>query len=246
MSTEEIRRAVVTYQLSAKVMKKTAYIIDDGRRMVIPNLITVNRTKEKTSEDSSLGRNSFSNMGLEIINKDLEGYRNAALGTIVFNRTTVPKTRCEEFRSVAKINDGSLYRSKLDDFYIYKYIRDGESVAITLNQHTKSCGRKLYRMGIPNVHVLLVEEKEEFLDNRHLRLVEMEDDIMFESEIRGAMNSIELSVDKMYMDINFRACELARQNIITSQALLRVNLEVIRDRKGRALIPHDQGEAVML
>ena len=66
-------------------------------------------------------------MGLEIINKDLEVYRDAALGTIVFNRTTVPRTSCEEFRSVAKINDGSLYRSKLDEFYIYKYIRDGKS-----------------------------------------------------------------------------------------------------------------------
>ena len=74
----------------------------------------------------------------------------------------------------------------------------------------------------------------------------MEDDILFEAEIRGAMNSVELSIDEMYMDINFRACELARQNIITSQALLRANLEVVRDRKGRTLTPHVQGEAVML
>ena len=153
----------------------------------------------------------------------------------------MPKTRCDEFRSVAKITDGLLYRSKLDSLYIYKYIRDGESVAITSNQHTRSCGRKY-----TNVHVLLIEETEGFLENKHLRLVEMEDDILFESEIRGAMNSIELSVDDMYMDINFRACELARQNIITSQALLRANLEVIRDRKVRALIPHVQGEAVVL
>ena len=62
---------------------------------------------------------------------------------------------------------------------MYKYVRDGESVAITLNQHTRYCGRKLYRTGIPNVHLLLLEEKEEFLNNEHLRLVEMEDDIMF-------------------------------------------------------------------
>ena len=60
------------------------------------------------------------------------------------------------------------------------------------------------------------------------------------------MNSVELSTDEMYMDINFRACELARQNIITSQALLRENLEVVRDRKGRTLSTHVQGEAVML
>ena len=68
---------------------------------------------------------------------------------------------------------------------------------------------------------------------------------MLESEIRGAMNSIELSVNNLYKDINFRACELARQDINTSQALLRANLEVIRVRKGRTLIPHVQGEAVM-
>ena len=36
-STDTIRRAVVTYQFSAKVMKQTAYIIDDGQKMVIPN-----------------------------------------------------------------------------------------------------------------------------------------------------------------------------------------------------------------
>ena len=69
---------------------------------------------------------------------------------------------------------------------------------------------------------------------------------MFESELRGAMNSIELSVDKMYKDINYRACEMARQDIMTSQALLRANLEIIHDRKGRTLVPHVQGEAVML
>ena len=69
---------------------------------------------------------------------------------------------------------------------------------------------------------------------------------MFEAEIRGAMNSIELSVDNMYKDINFRACEMERQDIITSQALMKANLEVIRDRKGRTLIPHVQVEAVML
>ena len=101
-------------------------------------------------------------------------------------------------------------------------------------------------MGIQSIHVLLLEDTEGFLDNRNLRLVEMVDDILFEAEIRGAMNSVELSTDEMYMDINFRACELVRQNIITSQALLRENLEVVRDRKGRTLSTHVQGEAVML
>ena len=69
---------------------------------------------------------------------------------------------------------------------------------------------------------------------------------MFEPELRGAMNSIELTVDKMYQDINYRVCEMARQDIMISQALLRANLEIIHDRKGRTLVPHVQGEAVML
>ena len=136
---------------------------------------------------------------------------------------------CDEFRSVAKITNGSLYRSKLGEYSIYKYIRDGESVAVTLNQPQRSCGRRLYRTGIPNIQVLVLEDKEEFLDNKHLGLIEMEEEIMIESEIRGAMNSIELSVDNLYKDINFRACEMARQGIITSQALMKANLEVIRD-----------------
>ena len=60
------------------------------------------------------------------------------------------------------------------------------------------------------------------------------------------MNSVELSTDEMYMDMNFRACHLARQNIIISQALLKEDLEVVRDKKGRPLSTHVQSEAVMM
>ena len=147
---------------------------------------------------------------------------------------------------MAEISDGKLFRSKVDNFFIYQYTRDGESVAITLNQNTNSCGRKLYRTGIPGVHVMLLDDTEGFLNNKRLKLVEMEDDILFEAELRGAMNSVELSTDELYMDINFRVCELAGQNIITSQALLKENMEVFRDRKGRTLSTHVQGEAVTL
>ena len=71
-------------------MKKTAYIINGGQRLVIPDLLTINRTEHETSEDSSSGQKTIDNMGLEIFNKDLEGYKDAALGTIVFNKTMVP------------------------------------------------------------------------------------------------------------------------------------------------------------
>ena len=118
----------------------------------------------------------------------------------------MPKTNCEEYRSVAKINEGLLYKSKLGEFSIFKYVRDGESVAVTIDQQTRSCSREINRTGIPNIQVLLLEEKEEFLNNKHLELAEMEEEIMFESELRGAMNSIELAVDRMYQDINYRTC----------------------------------------
>ena len=209
-------------------------------------MIPGNRTTNETSEDSTSGQKTISNMGLDIINQDLEGYKDAALSTIVFNKTKIPKTNCEEYRSVAEITDGSLYKSKLGEFSIFRYIRDGESIAVTIDQQTRSCERELYRSGIPNIQVLLLEDKEEFLNNKHLELAEMEEEIMFESVLRGAMNSNELTVDKMYQDINYRVCEMARQDIMISQALLRANLEIIHDRKGRTLVPHVQGEAVML
>ena len=50
------------------------------------------------------------------------------------------------------------------------------------------------------------------------------------------MNLIELSTDMLYMDINLRICEAQRQLIITSQALMRQNLEYLRDDKGRVML----------
>ena len=74
----------------------------------------------------------------------------------------------------------------------------------------------------------------------------MEDNIILKAEICGAMNTVELNNDELYMDMNFRACELARQNIITTQALLKENLEVIRDKKGRPLQTHVHEESVTM
>ena len=119
-------------------------------------------------------------------------------------------------------------------------------MAITLNQNVKSCGRTLYRTGIPGIHVMLLDDRESFLNNQKLRLVELEDDVMFEAELRGAMNSLELNTDDHYKYINLRICKLQRQNIITSQALLRENMEILRDNKGRTLYGHVQGEAVLI
>ena len=73
-----------------------------------------------------------------------------------------------------------------------RYTRDYETIAITLDEQTKSCGRAMYRTGIPNVQVLLFEKEEEFLNAEHLKISDMEEEILIESELRGALNTIEL------------------------------------------------------
>ena len=71
---------------SAKVMKTTAYIVDDGQKMVIPNLLAFNRTEDKTAEEF-LENSSVKDMRFNIIEYELEGYRDTSVGTVVFNKT---------------------------------------------------------------------------------------------------------------------------------------------------------------
>ena len=39
--TSKIRRAVVTYRLSARVERSQAYIIEEGRKLVVPNTVEI-------------------------------------------------------------------------------------------------------------------------------------------------------------------------------------------------------------
>ena len=113
-STENIRRVVVPYQLSAKVIKKIGYITKQGKKLVIPDLISIERsTVESSKDEPSEYRTSINNMELDIMNEDLEGHHDSALGTIVFNKTGLPRTECEQYRSVAEIEEGLLLKSKL-------------------------------------------------------------------------------------------------------------------------------------
>ena len=75
---------------SAKVVKRTAYVIDNGQKMIIPNLLSVDRSKEKTAEEI-LENSSYKDMGFNIVEYELEGYRDATIGTVVFNRTVLPQ-----------------------------------------------------------------------------------------------------------------------------------------------------------
>ena len=63
--------------------------------------------------------------------------------------------------------NGELYHSKLDDYAIYKYTREEEKIAVTPSQSTRSCGRILFRTGIPDIYVALIEDHEPFLENKN-------------------------------------------------------------------------------
>ena len=76
--------------------------------------------------------------------------------------------------------------------------------------------------------------------------MEFDKGLIFKAELRGTMNSLELSTDMLYKDINFRICQAQRQQIINSQALLRENLETLRDEKERTLFGHVTGEAAII
>ena len=102
----------------------------------------------------------------------------------------------------------------------------------------------MYQTGISDVYVVLIEDSEEFLDNEKLQLTNYEESTIYEAELRGALNSLELSTDALYSDINFRICQLQRQQIIISQAMLRHQMEVLKDNKGRTLYSHANGEVV--
>ena len=100
----------------------------------------------------------------------LEAYRDLAYGTIVFNITGLPRSECEAFRSVTKINNGELSKSKLEDFSILKYSQGEDSVAITLNKNTRICGKKMFETKIKNIFVVLLENQEEYLENKKLQI----------------------------------------------------------------------------
>ena len=119
-------------------------------------------------------------------------------------------------------------------------------MAVTLNQNIQTCGKILYQTGIPDVYVVLIEESEEFLDNEKLKITEYEESTIYEAELRGALNSLELSTDALYKDINFRICQLQRQQIIASQAMLQQQMEVLQDSKGRTLYSHTSGEVAIV
>ena len=93
--TEEIRRAVVTYRFSAQVQKTQAYIIEEGKRLVLPNTLVITRTRDEEIEDI-LDSSHYKSVGGRRNANELESYIDANIGRIVFNRTNIPRDRCQE------------------------------------------------------------------------------------------------------------------------------------------------------
>ena len=79
----------------------------------------------------------------------------------------------------------------------------------------------MFETKIKNVFVVLVEENEEYLENQKLAISEYSTDTIYEAELCAALNSLELSTDNLYRDINYRICLLQRQQILTTQAMLQ-------------------------
>ena len=108
--TTQIRRAVVTYRLSAKVQKTTAYIIEEGKKLIVPNTLIITRDRNEAIE-KVLDSEHYQTVGGKRNRNELESYEDVNVGTIVFNITNLPRHRCEEFRSIEKIEDGELFQS---------------------------------------------------------------------------------------------------------------------------------------
>ena len=111
---------------------------------------------------------------------------NFAFGTVVFNISGLPRNKCETFRSISRIDNGEILQSKLEKFAILKYQKGEDDVAITLNKNTRICGKRMFETKIKNVFVVLVEENEEYLDNKKLAISEYNTDTIYEAELRAA------------------------------------------------------------
>ena len=211
--TDRIRRAVVTYEIEADVEKVEAFITSSGNKLIIPNKIEINRRRNFRKE-RFVDMANYRNTRLENDESFLESYQDLAFGTIVFNISGLPRNECEAIRSVNKIRQGELMKSKLENFSILKYNHDGEDTAVTLNKKTRICGREMFETQVKNIFVVLLTREEGYLENEKLKINEFDQEIIHAAEIRAALNSVELSQNALYTDINYRICLLQRQQIL--------------------------------
>ena len=101
-------------------MQKTkAYIIEEGKKLIVPNTLAITRNRNEDIEEI-LDNVHYKSVGGKRNINELESYEDVNIGRVIFNRTNLPRNKCEEYRSIARIEDGELLQSKLERFAIYK------------------------------------------------------------------------------------------------------------------------------
>ena len=123
--TDRIRRAVVTYELEADVKKIEAFVSVSENKMIIPNRLEIER-KRNFRKERFVDMAAYKNTKIENDDTFLETYQDLAYGTITFNISNLPRNECEAIRSVSKVRQGKIMKSKLESLSIIKYNHDGE------------------------------------------------------------------------------------------------------------------------
>ena len=239
--TDRIRRAVVTYELEADVKKVEAFISMSEDKLIIPNRLEIER-KRNFRKEKFVDMAAYRNTKIENEDTFLETYQDLAYGTITFNISNLPRNGCEAIRSVNKVRQGEVMKSKLENFSIIKYNHDGEDTAVTLEKKTRICGREMFETRVKNIFVVLLTREEGFLENEKLKINEVNQEIIHAAEIRSALNSVELSQDAIYQDINYRMCILQRQQVLLMQTMLSNQMELLTDGNGDTVFSHTAGE----
>merc|ERR1712240_436923 len=119
---------------------------------------------------------------------------------------------------------------------------DGEDTAVTLDKKTRICGREVFETRVKNIFVVLLGREEGYLENEKLKINEYDQEIIHAAEIRAALNSVELSQNAIYTDINYRICIIQRQQILLMQTMLSNQMELLRDENGDTFFSHSAGE----
>ena len=101
---------------------------------------------------------------------------------------------------------------------------------------------KVYSTRVKNIFVALLGREEGFLENEKLRINEVDKEIVHAAEVRSALNSVELSQDSIYQDINYRMCILQRQQVLLMQSMLSNQMELLTDGNGDTVYSHSAGE----
>merc|ERR1712240_318384 len=239
--TERIRRAVVTYELEADVKKIEAFISISENKLIIPNRLEIER-KRNFRKEKFVDMAAYRNTKIENDDTFLESYQDLAYGTITFNISNLPRNKCEAIRSANKVRQGEVMKSKLENLSIIKYNHDGEETAVTLEKKIRICGREMFETRVKNIFVVLLTREEGYLENEKLKINEYDQEIIHAAEIRAALNSVELSQNALYTDINYRICIIQRQQILLMQTMLSNQMELLQDENGDTVFSHSAGE----